>query len=439
MNIKIGRDKILIFSFFISVIVIGSILLSLPGVFSAGRISYIDALFTSTSAVCVTGLITVDTAQFSRLGLIIIMILIQTGGLGIITFGTLYLASPRRKISILGKGVVSDYALPEVEYQPKVIIRAILKYTFVFEGVGAVVYGLRFHALGYPLFYGLFHAVSAFCNAGFSTFSNNLESFVGDPVINFTTMSLIVVGGIGFIVIKDLRKYLTGVKRHLSYHSTIVLRTSAALIVIGTAIFFILEYGASMRDLSVPQKIMASLFQAITPRTAGFDTITQTSFTSGSQLLTMILMFIGASPASTGGGVKTTTFFILLMTALRYKDGSDQISHEGRNIMPRTVYKAVGIVIKAIMIVLVGSVIIVTVEIKANHGIPLMDVLFETLSAFGTVGLSKNLTPSLHAVSKIILIMTMFIGRVGLFAFALPKTGRDVEGYAKLPAADILI
>ncbi|MFA6365713.1 MAG: potassium transporter TrkG, partial [Candidatus Hydrogenedentales bacterium] len=154
---------------------------------------------------------------------------------------------------------------------------------------------------------------------------------------------------------------------------------------------------------------------------------------------TMILMFIGASPASTGGGVKTTTFFILLMTALRYKDGSDQISHEGRNIMPRTVYKAVGIVVKAMVIVLIASVVIVTAEIQANHGIPLMDVLFETLSAFGTVGLSKNLTPSLHAVSKIILIMTMFIGRVGLFAFALPKTGRDVEGYAKLPSADILI
>lgn len=439
MNIRIGRDKILILTFFLSVILAGSILLVVPGVYAAGRLSYIDALFTSTSAVCVTGLITVDTARFSRIGQIIIMILIQTGGLGIITFGTIFLASPRRKVSIVGKGVIGDYALSEVEYQPKAIIRAILKYTFVFEAVGFFLYAIRFRALGYPLFYALFHAISAFCNAGFSTFSNNLESFTTDPIVNFATMFLIVVGGIGFIVIKDLRKLLTGDRKHLSYHSTVVLKTTVGLIAAGAVAFFILEHDAAMGELSLPQKIMASLFQSVTPRTAGFDTIAQGRLGQGSQLLTMFLMFIGASPASTGGGVKTTTFFVLVMTAFRYKDSSDLINYGKRSIMPRTVYKAVGAVVKGILIVIAGSVIILIAEGAAGNRIHLADALFETISAFGTVGLSKGITASLHSVSKIVLITTMFVGRVGLFALALPKTGGDVEGYARLPSADIMI
>jgi trk system potassium uptake protein TrkH len=439
LNIRIGRDKILIFVFFISVIIAGSFLLVIPGVYRVGRLDYVDALFTSTSAVCVTGLITVDTARFSRFGQIIIMLLIQTGGLGIITFGTLFLALPRRRISIISKGVIGDYALSEVEYKPKIIIRSILKYTLIFEAVGAIAYGIRFRALGYPPFYAVFHAVSAFCNAGFSTFSDNLESFVTDPVVNFTTMFLIVIGGIGFIVIRDLRKYIFGQKKHISYHSTVVFKTTGALILVGAIVFFILEKDSSMASLNGFQKIMASLFQSITPRTAGFDTIAQGNLSQGSQMLTMILMFIGASPASTGGGVKTTTFFILMMTAFRYKDTSDLVNHHNRSIMPRTVYKAVGVVVKGILIVIACSILIILTEVWAGNEISLVDAVFETISAFGTVGLSKGITFSLHPVSKIVLIMTMFIGRVGLFAFALPKTGRDVEGYARLPSADILI
>ena len=439
MSIHIGRDKLLILAFFISVIVLGSLLLVIPGVFSGGKLHYIDALFTSTSAVCVTGLITVDTAQYSRLGQIIIMLLIQTGGLGIITFATLFLALPRQRISIISKGVISDYALSEVEYQPKVIIRSIVKYTLCFEAIGAIAYAIRFRALGFPLFYAIFHAVSAFCNAGFSTFSDNLESFVTDPTVNFTTMFLIVIGGIGFIVIRDLRKFLLGERTHLSYHSKVVFKTTAALIFGGAAIFFILERNASMSGLTLPQKIMASLFQSITPRTAGFDTIAQNRFSHGSELLTMILMFIGASPASTGGGVKTTTFFILIMTAFRYKDSSDLVNHNGRSIMPRTVYKAIGVVVKGILIVFVASILIILTEAWAGRPVSLVAAVFETISAFGTVGLSQGITSSLHGVSKAVLIITMFVGRVGLFALALPKTNRDVEGYARLPTADIMI
>ncbi|MCE5256341.1 MAG: TrkH family potassium uptake protein [Spirochaetaceae bacterium] len=439
MRIKIGRDKLFLLGFFILVILAGSFLLVIPGMYNAGKLSYIDALFTATSAVCVTGLVVVDTANYSRLGQTIIMLLIQTGGLGIITFATLYIAIPRKKISLISKGAITDYSLSEVEYQPKAIIKAILKYTIFFELLGALFFNISFRAQGLPFFVAVFHSISAFCNAGFSTFSTNLEGYVTDPIVNFTTMFLIVIGGIGFIVIKDIRKVMRHQKQHLSYHSKVVLKTTAGLILSGAVAFFLLEYHTSMADLTFPQKIMASLFQSVTPRTAGFDTIAQNRMTQGSQLVTTLLMFIGASPASTGGGVKTTTFFILLATAFRYKDSGDSIVSNGRTIAPHTIYKAVGIVVKGIIIVFIGAVAIVLHEGNWGNQISLMDAVFETTSAFGTVGLSEGITSTLHTLSKLILIFTMYIGRVGLFAFALPKNTRDVEGYAALPGADIMI
>ncbi len=439
MNIHIGRDKVLLLGFFTLVILAGSVALVIPGVFKAGKLSYIDALFTSTSAVCVTGLITVDTAQFTRLGHIFIMTLIQVGGLGIITFATLYLALPRRRISIVSKGMIGEYAVAGVEYRPKVIIRSIVKYTLLIETLGAVLYAVRFVSLGLSPFNGIFHAISAFCNAGFSTFSNNLESYVTDPLINFVTMLLIILGGLGFIVMRDVRNYLFGERRRISYHSQIVLKTTCFLILSGAAAFFLLEGENAMATLSFPQKIMASLFQSVTPRTAGFDTIAQGLLSKGSILLTMMLMFIGASPASTGGGVKTTTFFVLIATAFRYKDSSDSLNHADRSIMPHTVFKAVSVVVKGILIVAIGTIIICMAESFAGKSPKIESVVFEVISAFGTVGLSVGITASLEPLSKIILIVTMFIGRVGLFAMALPKASRDVEGYAKLPGADILI
>lgn len=437
MRLRIASDKILIFSFFLSAILFGSLFLSIPGVFAAGKLRYIDALFTATSAICVTGLITVDTPDFSMLGQSIIMVLIQAGGLGIITFSTIFLASSRRRISIVGRGVVGEYSVSEVEYKPKVIIKAIVKYTLIFEAVGFVVYLVAFGGKGIRVFDALFHAVSAFCNAGFSTFRNSLEAYVTNPLVNLNTIFLIVSGGLGFLVIKDIRKLITGQRRHLSYHSNIVLRTSFSLLAAGTIAFFILEGSQSMAGLNFLEKLIASLFQATTPRTAGFNTIAQSNLSQGSQLLTVLLMFIGASPASTGGGIKTTTFYILLITAFRYRDSNDLISYGKRKIQPRLIFKAVGVVVKAILIVLVASVLIIIIE--AGSGLSLADAIFEIVSAFGTVGLSKGITAGLKDASKIILILTMFIGRVGLFALALPKTKRDVDGYADLPSAEVLI
>lgn len=438
MQLKIGRDRIFLLGFFALVILLGSFFLMLPSMYSAGALHYIDALFTSTSAVCVTGLTAVDTANYTRAGQTIIMLLIQIGGLGIITFATLYIAIPRKRISMVSKGAITDYSLPEIEYKPKVIIAAILKYTFFFELIGSLVFYIRFRAQGLDFFVAVFHAVSAFCNAGFSTFSTNLEAYVTDPIVNFDTMALIVIGGIGFIVIRDIRKVLTHEKKHLSYHSKVVLGTTASLIFGGALAFFLLEYNVSMANLTIPQKIMASLFQSVTPRTAGFDTIVQNQMTQGSQLITTFLMFVGASPASTGGGVKTTTFFVLFATAFLYSDSSDSLAANGRTIAPHIIYKAVGMVAKGLVIVFVGAICIVLYEESFGNQIALMDAVFEVTSAFGTVGLSEGITFSLHWVSKLILIFTMYIGRVGLFAVAMPKLHK-LEGYAELPSADILI
>lgn len=440
VSIRIGRDRILFFGYFIGIILLGSLLLSIPTAWKgAEKLRYIDALFTSTSAVCVTGLITVDTAVYSRFGQFVIMCLIQAGGLGLITFATLYLAVPRRRLSIVSRGLITDYSLAEVEYQPKKVIKTIVGLTFAIEGIGMLVMNLRFSALGYPFFAAAFHAVSAFCNAGFSTFPDNLERFARDPVINITVMSLIVMGGLGFIVMRDVGKLIVREKKQLSYHSSVVLRTSAALIVAGAAILLALEYNGAFRGLTIGQKVMAALFASITPRTAGFDTITPANFSRGSVLVTILLMFIGASPASTGGGIKTTTFFILVMTAFRYRDGADSVDYHGRSIGGHTVFKAVGVVVKGLLVVFGATIIILVSEKARGNSIPSIDAIYEVVSAFATVGLSLGITAGLGDASKLTLIAAMFIGRVGLFAMALPKTGKKIEGYARLPGADLMI
>jgi trk system potassium uptake protein len=440
LKVRIGRDKLLLFSYFTGVIFTGALLLVIPGVFRGDHpLSFVDALFTSTSAVCVTGLTVVDTAQYTKFGQIVIMLLIQSGGLGIIMFATLYITMPRRRISIVNKGVINDYFLPEVEYQPKAIIRSILSYTFVIEAIGATLYFTKFAGKPYAVLNSLFHSVSAFCNAGFSTYSNNLESFVTDPIINLTTAGLIIFGGLGFVVIKDIRKYLEGEKHHLAVHSKIVLKTTAFLIVGGTIAFFVLEYNSAMIALTWPQKLLASFFQAVTPRTAGFDTIPQNQFTQGSVLITMILMFIGASPASTGGGIKTTTFFVILFAAFKYRDSSAAIRYGNRSISPSSIYKAIGILVKGVLIVSTATILIVVSESISGNKVTILASMFDSISAFATVGLTLGITPTLNDFSKIVLIAAMYIGRVGLFAFALPKARNDVEGYASLPSADILL
>lgn len=440
MKIKIGRDRYIFLSYFTGVIFTGALLLSLPIAWKGPLpLRFIDALFTSTSAVCVTGLITVDTALYTRFGQIVIMLLIQAGGLGLIAFATIYVALPRRRISLLQKGFIGDYSISEVEYRPKDIIRTILAITFGIEILGMLLLNLSFAPRGLTLFDSAFHAVSAFCNAGFSTRTTSLEEFVSDPIVNFAMIGLIISGGLGFVVVSDLAMRARGKRLHLSYHSMVVIRTTTVLIAAGTIVYLMLEWDGAFAGLAYGQKAMAALFASVTPRTAGFDTINPAAFQSGSSIVTMILMFIGASPASTGGGIKTTTFFILLMTAFRYHDGTHELHFHRRAIHPATVYKAVGVVVKALLVVFATVLAMEAFEKGRVSPLPPLHIAFEAISAFATVGLSLGITPTLSDPSKATIILAMFVGRVGLFAMALPRAGRKIEGYAALPSGDVMV
>lgn len=442
MRLRITSEKVILFSYFIGIILLGSFLLMIRAAWKGPLpLKYIDALFTSTSAVCVTGLITVDTALFTRFGQAIIALLIQFGGLGIIAFATIYVTLPHKRISLVNRGIIKDYYIEEVEYNPKLIIKHILITTFAIEALGAIFLYFRFRPHEHAIFLSVFHAISAFCNAGFSTFSTNLEGYRGDVIVNLAIMALIVLGGIGFMVMRDLGKHLSRKKRHLSTQSKVVFATTFALICGGAFVFFLLESGNSMKGLPLKERILASFFQSVTPRTAGFDTIAQNQLSDASVLVSMLLMFIGASPGSTGGGIKTTTFFVVLLAAIKNVDDKLKLNIRHRAIPTRTIIKSFSVVGKAMILVIFSAVAILIFERAAiSTGVMrLTDVLFEVISAFGTVGLSLGITAGLATASKTVLILTMFAGRVGLFAMALPSSTRRIERYVDLPETELMI
>ncbi len=440
MKFKIRSDKAFILTYFTLIILTGACLLKLPFSWKGPEpLRWIDALFTATSAVCVTGLVSVDTALYTRLGQFFIALLIQTGGLGIIAFATMYIVIPRKRISLMNRGIIKDFYVDEVENKPKVIIRDILLLTLTIELIGAGLLYTRFRNYEQGLFISLFHAVSAFCNAGFSTFSTNLEDFKLDPLVNYTIAGLITLGGIGFLVMRDVGNRIFRNGKRLSHHSKTVLAVSTFLIISGALVFFFMEKNGSMKGMTVLQRITASIFQSVTPRTAGFDTIPQNTLSHGSVLVTMLLMFIGASPASTGGGIKTTTFFIIVLAGFRDVDAKDKINLDGRSIPARKVIKALSIAVKGLAIVFTAVILLLVAETAANKSVQLVEIVFEVISAFGTVGLSLGLTPGLSDLGKLILVATMFSGRVGLFAMSLPRPAKAVEHFAELPTTDLLI
>ncbi len=437
-NIRLSKQTIFLLYFF-SIIMLGSILLTMPFAYREGRIRYIDALFTATSAVCVTGLTVVDTLSFTRIGQTIIIILIQLGGLGIIAFFTMYLFLPHRKISVYTRGFAGDYTVPSFEYRTRNIIAQIIKWTAGIEVLGTLLLWPLFVRHGYSLFDAIFHAISAFCNAGFSTLYTGMQFFRDNVLANVVTMGLIVTGGLGFIVLQDVWQVVRKKKMHLTYHSSVVLRTTAGLILGGAALLYMLEYNHAFKELSEGTKVMASFFQSVTARTAGFDTVPQARFSSMGQFVTIILMFIGASPGSTGGGVKTTTFYLLLLAALRYREERNVLVDRNRTIMPNSVIKASAVVVRALAIVLAATTVLLIAEPAHGNPVNIETAVFESVSAFGTVGLSIGITPHLSVASKLALICTMFMGRVGLFAMAIPHARHSPERYAESPKADILL
>ena len=413
----------IIFIIFLSIIGIGTLLLLLPGATHDG-ISFIDALFTATSATCVTGLIVVDTgSRFTLAGQMIILFLIQMGGLGIITFSTFFALMFRGDISVSERIVVKDY-LGNVTWKIEDILKNILIFTFIFEGIGTFLFWFfwRERHVSSPFYSALFHSVSAFCNAGFSLFRENLSGFQKDVWVNIVFIFLIISGGLGFLVIYDIVKFIKekikGKRARLSLHSKIVLITTLFLIVGGLLLFLIFS----------KTSFLVSLFQIVSARTAGFNTIDLSLLNVPSLFLLILLMVIGASPGSTGGGIKTSTFTLILLYIRTILKGKKKTEIFHRTVPHSIIEKAFVITVLYIFTLIVSILIITWVE--PNEGF--LKLFFEVTSAIGTVGYSLGATQDLHFWGKLIIIVNMIIGRIGplTIVFAMRKTQeKDLYSY----------
>ena len=438
---SLSSTRIIVFSFAL-IILTGTLLLTLPSASRNGEsIQLLDALFTAASATCVTGLVIADTlTQWSTFGQLVILALIQIGGLGMVTLATFFSVLLGRKISMRGKILaqesISDYNFSDVLQ----MIRSVIRITFGFEFAGAVLLSFSFVPLyGLRGFYlAAFHSVSAFCNAGFDLFGNyrSLTEFNDSPLVLYTISFLIITGGLGFIVWKDLYDFRK--TRTLYLHTKLVLIISLSLIMIGTVYFYFAEGSnpATMGNLSAVEKVNASVFQSVTSRTAGYNSIPTGEMREMSLVITILLMFIGAAPGSTGGGIKVTTFGILLIAIFSNIRGNEETIVLKRNVPQMVVNKALAITGLAMLVIFIMTSILSGVE-----GIPLVQALFEVTSAFGTVGLSTGITPGLSEISKVILIFTMFLGRVGPLSFAIAialKENRKLQN-AVYPEGKIMV
>ncbi|ANA79365.1 Trk family potassium uptake protein [Paenibacillus glucanolyticus] len=428
--LRLSPPQILVLGF-AAIIFIGAALLMLPISSRTGEpLGFIDALFTSTSATCVTGLVVVDTGTtFSSFGQIVIMLLIQIGGLGFMTMATLFALVLKRRISLKDRLVLQE-AMNQSSMEGIVrLIRRVLLYSLVIEACGAVLLSIRWAfdmPIGKAIYYGVFHAVTMFNNAGFDLFGDfrSLTGYVYDPVVNVVVMFLIVSGGIGFIVLSDLIDFRK--QRRLSLHSKVVLSMTGALLLVGFIVILIFEFTnpRTLGSLNWGGKFLGALFQSVTPRTAGANTIDITGLRQATQFFIVILMFIGASPGSTGGGIKTTTFTIMVGAVIAMMRGRDDIVMFRYRLAQERVLKALTIALLTLLLVLAVSMILSTTE----EG-EFLEILFETTSAFGTVGLSMGLTPDLTVFGKILISITMFAGRLGplTLAYALgPKKGKEL-------------
>ena len=434
-------DRTYLFSYFIFLCILGAVLLYLPFSWNGnGKLKFIDALFTSVSAVCVTGLVTVDTAAFSVFGKWTILLLIQTGGLGYISFSTLYLAIPRRRVSLRHMSLINDYYLDTVEHRPKHIIRNIVITTIVLEIFGSLflLYGFR-GISGDRFFTALFHSVSAFCNAGFSLFSNNLEAYAGNKAITIAIPLLIILGGLGFVVIQDVYHRLRSKTRRLSLHARIVLFSTATLIIFGAMSYFLLEHRSSRNELSLLDRILSAIFQSVTTRTAGFNIINQSELSLPSKVITLPLMFTGGAPGSIAGGVKITTMFVVLYALFGGVEKTGNLKILGHSLDLRTISHAFLFVAKAVLMLFISIVLLILLELPHREDVSVLPVIFEAFSAFGTVGLSLGITSGLSLAGKLVIIGTMFSGRIGLISIAITMPGKLMKQDIEFPRGKILI
>ena len=424
---------------YFTVIVIGTILLMLPIATPDGQgLGFINSLFTATSATCVTGLIVVNTSTaFTVFGQVVILVLIQIGGLGLMTMSTLAALILGKKIGLRSRLIILE-DLNQMNISGIVrLVSYVLGFTLIIQGAGALLLFLRLvsdYSVLDALYKAIFHAISAFNNAGFDIFGNSLESFTGDIAVNFIIIGLIVLGGIGFGVLVEM--YNKRKLNQLSLQSKIVLITTVILLIAGFVGIFILEYSnmATMGQLNLGETALASFFLSVTPRTAGFNTVPTGGLTPPALFFVIILMFIGASPGSTGGGIKTTTFGVMLITVWNMLRGREDLEIANRRLKREVVLKAISIAMLA-----AGLIILVTIVLSVIEEAEFLDILFETVSAFGTVGLSTGVTPTLSMVGRILIIITMFVGRVGPLTLGTAFAERELRGDYHYPPEEVMV
>jgi len=410
---------------FLALVLLGSaLLLLLPGLYTGERLSVVDAIFMATSAICVTGLTVVDVAtDFTPAGQAVLLLLVQLGGLGILTLTTLIILVLGRRITLRSEAVVSGTETVPQHIDRVRLLRSIVRYTLLIEAAGAVALWLAWMpelGVAGAAWPAVFHAIAAFCNAGFSVFPGGMARFAGDPATLVILSTLVVAGGLGFIVLEELRTFTRRSPRpRLSLHSKLVLVTSAALLVGGTVLFLLFEWHNALAQLPWYERPFEALFLSVMPRSGGYATLDYNTLTSASLFLTLALMIIGGSPGSTAGGIKTTTVALLVALAVARLRGRLHADAFGRTIPEGTVQRAIGLVVLAIALTAAAVLLLQVTELG---GVPhsaaperFWALTFEAVSAFNIVGLSMGVTADLSPAGKLLLVALMFVGRVGPF------------------------
>ena len=436
-QVRSNPPRLLVAGFLLA-IVTGTILLSTPWATRDGSTDLMIALFTATSATCVTGLVVVDTwDHWSIFGQLVIMLLIQVGGLGVMAFVTLFALLLGKRIQLRDR-LTLQKVLGKTSMEGIVrIFRYILLFSFTMEALGAIILSLKWIPVmgaAQGVWFGVFHAISAFNNAGFDLFGGfqGLTGFTGDPVINMVISGMFIVGGLGFVVVYEIYHYRE--TRRLSLHSKIVLLVTAILILTGTLVILVSEYNHALRDLSLSGKLMASYFQAVTPRTAGFSTLDMDSLLLPTQLMIMFLMFVGGSPGSTAGGIKTSTLALLGIAIVSIIQNRRETHVLNRRIEAAEVSRALAIALLGMLLIFV-----VTFLISFAHPGDFLRALFEVVSAIGTVGLSLGLTPELDDWGRILITATMFLGRVGPLTIGYALAYQRKQPNIRYPEGRIMI
>ncbi|MDT8422006.1 MAG: TrkH family potassium uptake protein [Desulfuromonadales bacterium] len=438
--------------YYAAAILLGTLLLATPWAAHGESLSFLDALFTATSAQCVTGLIVVDTGtKLTLFGQCVVLALIQIGGLGIMTFSVYLFIYLKVGVSTRGRWLIHETLMHTPVSSWRELIRGIFLMTLVIEAVGALLLCFAFiPVLGFwdGLYSAVFHSISAFCNAGFSLFSDSLIGFRDNPLVNLTIMALIILGGIGFLVIRELiqvgrvRARKRSQRPKLSLHTKIVLVASSFLIVYGAVMIGWLESDNTLAGMSLIEGFWTSLFQSVTARTAGFNTIDLNAFRAPTVFLIIFLMFVGASPGSAGGGVKTTSMALFFAIFYNRLKGNQHTSLFRRTIPDEAITKALALVLLAVILIalaLFGLMIVQTPDTAHENMREFLGYTFEAFSAFGTVGLSIGATAKLNSLGKLIIIVLMFVGRVGLLTMAFAIAGRTRRHAPRYAEENIMI